>query len=526
MAGKAKDTGVVDAGATTIAGTAVASSGRVAKITGVRSRKAKKEAFLETPETVGGGKEAQSRAVRIKDPRGIRGVKNSVGEDLGLKRTWDNCQYPTELSFSMLYGMYARNSVAARVIETYPDYCWQTDPVVRDSRGPNSRFSKNVLGVLKRNYKLMDGVSQPLLTSMKQLDVLGGIGGESLLVFGFADGRPLDKPVKSSADMKVSWIKVLHNGQFEVSKRNENPESEDFGDVELYETTSFRTDELNFAEHIAPNIKIHASRCVHFKEGSNLSFGISRIQRCYNQLLDITKVSGSSAEVYYLGAFSGMAVEVDPEASISEETFELMEEQIVDYFYGLNRSMIFEGSKSKLLYPAIVSPKDHFDLQITMISIATGIPRRFLTGAEAAKLASQQDSLNWTDRVNIRRTSFVTPRIVLPVVERLIGAGVITKPIGDFEVVWPRAESATTAERSNSARNMTDALVKYFSSGMYSVVEFPTFLMYICGYSETEAAVINDMSQVDNAHKVVENTGVGGDGDGDDDDGKSNEGNE
>ena len=488
-----------------------ANAGRAAKVIGVKMRrKDLREGFVEVnlPE---------NRSVRLKDPAGIRGVMHDLVEDAGLKRTWDNCQYPISLTFPMLYNMYARNSVAARVIETYPDYCWETDPVVKDSRGPSSNFAKSALDAMRRNYKLMDGISQPLLVSMKQLDILGGIGGESLMVFGFADGKSLDAPVKRQEGMKISWVKILHNGQFTVLERDEEQTSENFGDVKFYETKSFRTSELNFADHIAPKVKIHASRCVHFKEGSNLSFGISRIQRCYNQLLDITKVSGSSAEVYYLGAFSGMAVEVDPEASISDDTFESMEEQIVDYFYGLNRSMIFEGSKAKLLYPAIISPKDHFDLQITMISIATGIPRRFLTGAEAAKLASQQDSLNWTDRVNIRRTSFVTPRIVLPVVERLIDAGVIRKPSGgEFEVVWPRAESATTNERSNSARNMTDALVKYFSTGMYSVVDFPTFLMYVCGYSETEAIVINQMSQVDKAHLVTESSGSEGGGGGDD----------
>jgi hypothetical protein len=89
-----------------------------------------------------------------------------------------------------------------------------------------------------------------------------------------------------------------------------------------------------------------------------------------------------------------------------------MKEEVQKYFDGLARSLMFEGAKAKLLYPAIVSPKEHFDLQITMISIATAIPRRFLTGAEAAKLASQQDSINWMDRVMNRREVFIGPKVV------------------------------------------------------------------------------------------------------------------
>ncbi len=468
-------------------------------------------------------------SAKLKDPRNpIRldfGGSMMQIEDPSLYRTWVNCQYPERLTFNMLYNMYSRNSVAARVIETYPDYSWETPPTIKDSGGVSSYFSKQIRDVLDTNYKLMDGVSQPLLTSMKQLDVLGGIGGESLLVFGFMDGKKLGAPVEYKENMKVAWVKVLHNGQFEVAERNENQTSPDFGDVMLYRTKSFKTGELNFADHIAPNVEIHASRCVHFKEGSNLSFGISRIQRCYNQLLDITKVAGSSAEVYFLGAFSGLSVETDPEATLSEESFEKMQIEIDNYFDGIRRALIFEGSKAKLLYPAIVSPKEHFDTQITMISIATGVPRRFLTGAEAAKLASQQDSLNWTDRVNIRRNSFMGPRIVLPVVDRLVQAGVVRAPKNNkYEAIWSRAESITTNERANSARNMTDSLIKYFSSGMYSVMEFPVYLMYVCGFSEVEAMAINEQAKVDNAHLVVDSNPAKDDGGDNGDD--NNDGND
>ncbi len=137
---------------------------------------------------------------------------------------------------------------------------------------------------------------------------------------------------------------------------------------------------------------------MHFKESAGLPYGTSRIQKCYNQLLDIAKLSGASAEVYWLGAFSGLAVETDPDARLDAESYDAMKEEVQKYFDGLARSLMFEGAKAKLLYPAIVSPKEHFDLQITMISIATAIPRRFLTRAEPAKLASQQDSISWMDR--------------------------------------------------------------------------------------------------------------------------------
>lgn len=443
--------------------------------------------------------------------RGERGDTYSSLPDQATERVWRNCQYPERITFEMFFRMYSRNNVAARVIETFPDYSWSVMPFVTDGGGEKSQFSKGVATLLSTQYKMQDGVKQSLLASMKQLDVLGGIGGESLLVFGFADGKRLDQPVSGKKGTEIAWIKLLHNGQFEVEKRDEEETSATFGDIVLYKTKEFSSiGDLNFTNQIAPNRSVHASRCVHFKEANGLSYGTSRIQKCYNQLLDITKLSGASAEVYWLGAFSGLSIETDPQAALSDESYETMKFETRKYFDGLARSLIFEGATSKLLYPAIVSPKDHFDLQITMISIATGIPRRFLTGAEAAKLASQQDTLNWMERVTNRREMFVGPKVVSPVVQRCIDAGVIRKPVGDtFTVAWPRIQSLALNERADASRNMTAAWMSYFSSGMAEIVPFRVYLLYTCGFSENEAEDIERKTDW-TKWKVVQKTSASG----------------
>lgn len=444
----------------------------------------------------------------LRDRRGSGGLGIL---DQSTERLYRNCLYPEKVTFRNYYDMYSRNNVAARVIETFPDYTWNVMPTVTDRNGPKSRFSKSVTALLNTQIPWQDGLKQSLFTSLKQLDVLGGIGGESLLVYGFADGGKLETPVKKTANCRISWVKVLHNGQFQVDKREENEDSPNYGDAVLYKTLAFNNpQESNFANHIAPGKLIHASRCVHFKESVGLPYGISRIQKCYNQLLDIVKLSGASAEVYWLGAFSGLAVETDPNATLGEESREAMKEEVKKYFDGLARSLMFEGAKAKLLYPAIVSPKEHFELQITMISIATAVPRRFLTGAEAAKLASQQDTLNWMERVMNRRDNFIGPKVVVSAVQRCIDAGVLAEPKGDeLNVTWPRTQSIALNERAVSARNMTEAVAKYLSSGMSEVMPFREYLINIAGYSETEAEELDSVSKI-KKWKIVRDSTNGG----------------
>lgn len=445
-----------------------------------------------------GAKSAKIPQVRAHGVIPRRGGITVDTHDAATERLWRNCLYPDGITFDMYYRMYARNNVAARVIETFPDYTWNIMPQVSDAGGVRSRFSKSCAALLTQNFKVQDGLVQSLFSLLKQLDVLGGIGGEALLLFGFADGQKMSQPVKPHPNMKISWFKLLHNGQFEVEEREEDETSDRYGDVKLYKTTGFSTrSDMNFFSHIATDKHIHYSRCVHFKESAGLPYGTSRIQKCYNQLLDIMKLSGASAELYYLGAFSGLSIETDPQAMLSDESYENMKEETARYFDGLARSLIFEGAKAKLLYPAIVSPRDHFDLQITMISIATGIPRRFLTGAEAAKLASQQDTLNWEGRVMNRRDSFAGPRVIMPTIERCIDAGVIVGPRGgSFGVTWPRTQSITLDERSDAARGMTEAVLSYFSTGLVEIIPFNTFLVSVCGFDESEAKEVASVADV------------------------------
>lgn len=464
------------------------------------------------------------RTQKAMEPRAYALPSTMRRTDIGVgtineatERLWRNCLYPKNITFDMYYQMYARNNVAARVIETFPDYSWNIMPLVTDSGGIKSRFSRQAASLLTKNFQVQEGLYQTMHILLKQLDVLGGIGGESLLIFGFADGKRLHQPVEKKPGMQISWIKLLHNGQFEIEEREEDERSMNFGDAKLYKTKDFvSTSDMNYYNGIAPGVSIHYTRCVHFKESAGLLYGTSRIQKCYNQLLDIMKLSGASAELYYLGAFSGLSIETDPQAMLSDESYENMKAETAKYFDGLARSLIFEGAKAKLLYPAIVSPKDHFDLQITMISIATGIPRRFLTGAEAAKLASQQDTLNWEGRVTNRRDSFAGPRVVMPMIERCINAGVITAPRDNtFTVTWPRTQSMTLEERSDSSRKMTEAILSYFSTGLVEVIPFEPYLVSMCGYDESEAKDVAgkvDISKWKNvASRVVPMEKDGGD---------------
>lgn len=495
---------------------------------------------VKQPTVLEDGKDPQDFSPRFtQQPMGE--VKTSSMVTVGLNRLYTNCIYPFQITFNDYWFMYNRNNVAARVIETYPNYCWRVMPVITDNseaskRGivNKTRFEKSVNDVLNSRIGFFGNNKMSFYDMMRTLDILGGIGGEALLVMGFDDGKDLSEPVQPLNNgvrtRKVKWCRVLHRGEFDVNEWDEDQQSVNYGNIKSFVTRMFIDPlESNCRQSIAPGTVIHMSRCVHFVDSPGLPYGISRIKSCFNQLIDIAKLSGAAAEVYWLGAFSGMSIESKDDAGISDDAYEKMKLEIEKYFEGLSRSLVIDGASAKLLYPAIVSPKDSFDTQLTMITIATGIPRRFLTGAEAAKLASQQDTMNWEERVTQRRDKLCTSNIVVPLIDTLIKNGVISPPKnGEYKVLWQTMQINTINDRSRASGYMTTAWIEYIHSGLFKVVPFHDYLMYVCGYTETEAEDIvarvdeNDFQRIyDEYLKTQTNFGAkvnGGDDDSESDD--------
>ncbi len=88
---------------------------------------------------------------------------------------------------------------------------------------------------------------------------------------------------------------------------------------------------------------------------------------------------------------------------------------------------------------------------------------------------------------------FIGPKVVSPVVQRCIAAGVLPKPKGDgsqINVLWPKTQSLALNERANAARNMTEAIGAYLSNNMHKVMPLGVYLTGICGFSDDEAEEI------------------------------------
>jgi thioredoxin reductase len=178
-------------------------------------------------------------------------------------------------------------------------------------------------------------------------------------------------------------------------------------------------------------VRVHWSRVLHLADNLQSSevFGVPRQRPVLNPILDIRKIRGAGAEGYWKSCFAGIALSTHPQlggdVSIEEDKTKQM---LHEYFWGLNRGLILSGMTAQTLAPQVIDPTPHVAVNLEAICIQLGCPIRVFKGSERGELASSQDDSSWNDRVKGRRIGYVTPRVIVPFIDRMISLGVLSQP--------------------------------------------------------------------------------------------------
>jgi hypothetical protein len=235
--------------------------------------------------------------------------------------------------------------------------------------------------------------------------------------------------------------------------------------------------------------KVHWTRVVHLADnlGSSEVIGVSRMRPVYNRLIDLVKVTGGSAEMYWKGAFFGLSIETHPalggDVDIDKTA---VRDEMKGYFNGLQRFFALEGMTTKTIAPQVVDPTPQIDAYISAICIKLECPKRIFMGSERGELASTQDDSTWNDRVRGRQHSYLTPRIIVPFIDRLIWTGVLPQPKG-YSVFWPDLDSLTDNERADVAVKKTHSLGQYVQDNVETVMAPIDYLTRVLALRKGEA---------------------------------------
>lgn len=433
-------------------------------------------------------------------------LMNSLLDPRG-RDLYRECGYPDQITPQMYGQMYKREPIAKRVVDIFAEECWENicEVYEDDDEEKTTDFEKAI--------KDLDA-SHHLWHYLERIDKLSGIGSYGLLLLGINDGLPLNLPIegldektgelkKSIKPHELLYMRAFDESLCHVGRWNTDQTTPRYAQPEIYLIRFLDYTVVPIGQTVTDVIThmVHWSRVVHVADNrmSSEVFGVPRMEPVFNRLLDLRKLYGGSAEMFWKGGFPGIGLEVMPELADAEIDQGAVREQMEAYQNSLRRYFAVTGMSIKTLTSSIQKPKEHVDCQLQAISIATGVPWRVFSGAEQAVKAGEQDSDAWDVRLQRRKNQYLTPLVIRPVVDRLIAMGVLPIPKQQFKVSWPESSAPTEKDKSAIATARSQAISTYLMGNGEQIIAPLDFLVTVLGLDKIVAQEI-----IDNAQEFVQ----------------------
>lgn len=420
----------------------------------------------------------------------------------GSARDLDSeCHYPktSDLGADQYRDMYDREGVGTRVVEIYPKECWKVQPSVYEDEDPEvaTPFEaswQELNRQLRSNSRYRSEEGSPAWELLRRADILSGIGRYGIILLGLDDGLDPTLPATQRKGQKLLYARTFDESMAEITARETDPTNPRYGLPNSYLVKMDDPRDVGGWGSVQGTLVVHWSRIVHLADNlaSSEIFGVSRMRPVWNRLLDLRKLYGGSAEMFWKGAFPGMSIETHPQLGGDVEVdVAAIREQMEQYMNGLQRYLSSSGMTVRPMSPTVADPSSHIDRQLDAICIAVACPKRVFMGSERGQLASGQDDETWNSRLEDRQQVYITPRVIVPFVDRLIQLGVLTEPGPDgYTVYWPSLTEATESEKAAVAVQRTDAMSKYVGGGVDMLVDPLNYLTRIIGLDEDVAMEI------------------------------------
>lgn len=196
--------------------------------------------------------------------------------------------------------------------------------------------------------------------------------------------------------------------------------------------------------------------------------------------------------MYWKGAFMGLSIETHPQLGPNVKFDPNLNAELDLYQQGLQRIITLEGATANSLAPQVVDPSQQIDVQLTAICIQIGCPKRIFMGSERGELASSEDHDEFDEVIQERQENYLTPRIIAPVIDRLISVGVLPEPVEGYTVVWPDKSELSDMDSATVAKTRTEALALYLQGGVDQLIPPMEYLVKELGYTEEDAEAVLD----------------------------------
>lgn len=382
---------------------------------------------------------------------------HSYGSD---RKIYDALGYPDEdndLNFQWFWNKYIRDPIASAIIDRPVDATWNGELLItEEGKTPEESPLAKAWEELNEEYKLKK--------HLNHVDKLAGIGQFALLWFGFNDVRKVEdfkRPV-GRGPKKLLYLRTVSEGDVEIHEWEKNSSNPRYGLPKVYKISTGSKDR---AATTTKEVLVHFSRVLHIKTDSvgSTVYGRPRLKPIANRLVDLEKLLGGDAEMFWRGARPGYQTDVADGYQITDKEREKLYDQLDKFEHDLRRIFSMEGVKLEALTPQISDPQNHIDVQLQAISAQTGIPKRILVGSERGELSSSQDKDQWLSLIQTRMKDYAEPEILRPCVDKLMIHGLLPK-VKKYNVLWEDVFAPSEEAKVKVGKDRAAALKAYGDS--------------------------------------------------------------
>ena len=333
------------------------------------------------------------------------------------------------------------------------------------------------------------------------------------------DGTPINYSLtynKEAEPRKVMYIRAFPETQARVATVEANRTSPRYGLPVLYSITfndqsnaptgaigaGLVSDGGSVTGYTTHTVNVHWTRIIHIVDNwhqatSSEVASAPRQKSVLNHILALQKVYGASGEGYYKSGIPTAIIETHPSLGGDVEVDKAATRaEIENMQNSMQKFLVLIGMTAKTLPPQLIDPTNFANTHIEAICIKGGYPVRIFKGSERGELASSQDDGTHNDRLRSRRTYHVTPRIIVPLINRLIALKVLPVP-EKFSVWWPDLETQTPKDKAAVAQAMTQAITTYIEGQGEQLIAPIDFFTQLLGFREQEVKAWLERAKVE-----------------------------
>jgi len=372
----------------------------------------------------------------------------------GMRDMSDVFGYPATIDVEDYFKMYERHGVATRLTRGIARSCWRDVPKIMQG---DKEIMTDVLQALE---------SIKLFRRLEQADTLNRIARFSVLFVGVPDGakspdEPLGRVSNAKAAMKATYFKAYREDGVEVTQYDTDVTSPRYGAPLMYQ---LRVVEFADSKIIAnlQTINVHYTRIVHLAEDAldNDFVGMSALEPIYNFVIDLIKAQGGSAEAYWRNARRILALTMKDSIPNTPDGIKMLadlRESIAEFTNGMADALRLGNMDVTQLTADLADPKETILGTFKMISAATGIPLRILTGEGGGQTSGNEDKAAYNQIIKDRQEMMCSDW--LRQVLTILGVAGYFDPIPlDAVIEWPVNESLNELQQSETQKNKAQAV--------------------------------------------------------------------